>query len=59
LGTVIALGPDWDARVSESNSCAVGTPNDYLIHTEFPVDELVWLSRMMSQRGETRWSVRR
>ncbi len=44
LGTHIDLGPDWDARVSESNSYAVGRPNDYLIHTEFPVDELVWLT---------------
>jgi len=44
LGTHIDLGPDWDARVSESNSYAIGRPNDYLIHTEFPVDELVWLT---------------
>jgi hypothetical protein len=44
LGTFINLGPDWDARVSESNSYAVGRPKDYLIHTEFPVDELVWLT---------------
>ena len=44
LGTHIDLGPDWNARVSESNSYAVGRPNDYLIHTEFPVDELVWLA---------------
>jgi len=44
LGTVINLGPDWFARVSESNSYAVGRPKDYLIHTEFPVDELVWLT---------------
>jgi hypothetical protein len=44
LGTVIDLGPDWEARVSESNSYAVGSPMDYLIHTEFPVDQLVWLT---------------
>lgn len=44
LGTHIDLGPDWDARVSESNSYAIGRPMDYLIHTEFPVDELVWLT---------------
>jgi hypothetical protein len=44
LGTHIDLGPDWEARVSESNSYAVGRPNDYLIHTEFPVDEPVWLT---------------
>jgi C-terminal processing protease CtpA/Prc len=44
LGTHIDLGPDWDARVSESNSYPVGRPNDFLIHTEFPVDELVWLT---------------
>jgi Peptidase family S41 len=44
LGTHIDLGPDWDARVSESNSYAIGRPRDYLIHTEFPVDELVWLT---------------
>jgi C-terminal processing protease CtpA/Prc len=44
LGTHIDLGPDWEARVSESNSYAVGRPMDYLIHTEFPVDELVWLT---------------
>jgi len=44
LGTHIDLGPDWEARVSESNSYAIGKPKDYLIHTEFPVDELVWLT---------------
>ena len=44
LGTRIDLGPDWDGRVSESNSYKVGAPHDYLIHTEFPVDELVWLT---------------
>jgi C-terminal processing protease CtpA/Prc len=44
LGTHIDLGPDWDARVSESNSYAVGRPQDFLIHTEFPVDQPVWLT---------------
>ena len=44
LGNHIDLGPDWEARVSESNSYAIGKPKDYLIHTEFPVDELVWLT---------------
>ena len=44
LGTAIDLGPDWLATVSESNSYAVGRPHDYLIHTEFPVDQPVWLT---------------
>jgi len=44
LGTFIDLGPGWDGRVSESNSYEVGAPHDYLIHTEFPVGERVWLT---------------
>jgi C-terminal processing protease CtpA/Prc len=44
LGTFIDLGPQWNGRVSESNSYEVGAPHDYLIHTEFPVDERVWLT---------------
>ena len=43
LGTHLDLGPDWFARVTETNTYAVDAPNRYLIHTEFPVDELVWL----------------
>jgi len=44
LGTFIDLGPDFDARVSESNSWHLGSAHSYLIHTEFPVDERVWLT---------------
>jgi hypothetical protein len=44
LGTSLDLGPDWwFATVSETNSHLVGAPKDFLIHTEFPVDETVWL----------------
>ena len=44
LGTVIDLGPDWLTRVAETNSCRTDSPKSFLIHTEFPVDELVWLT---------------
>ena len=37
------LGPDWFARIAEANFYTVGSPNDYLTHSEFPVDERVWL----------------
>jgi hypothetical protein len=44
LGTSLDLGPDWIFEtVAETNSHRVGAPKDFLIHTEFPVDELVWL----------------
>jgi hypothetical protein len=43
LGTELDLGPTWLAAVAETNTWAVGAPHDFLIHTEFPVDELVWL----------------
>jgi hypothetical protein len=43
LGTSLDFGPDWLARIAETNSYAVGAPRDFLIHTEFPVDEPVWL----------------
>ena len=43
LGTSLDLGFDWFARVAETNAYAVGAPKDYLIHTEFPVGEPVWL----------------
>ena len=33
----------WFARIAEANFYAVGSPNTYLTHTEFPVDEPVWL----------------
>jgi hypothetical protein len=29
--------------VTETNSFKVGSPGNYLIHREFPVDERVWL----------------
>ncbi len=44
LGTELDLGPDWFARVAETNTYSVGAPRDFLIHTEFPVDEPVWLT---------------
>ena len=31
----------WE--IDPTDAYSVGTPKDYLIHTEFPVDELVWL----------------
>jgi len=44
LGTTLDLGPDWVAEtVAETNSYRVGVPKEFLIHTEFPVDEPVWL----------------
>jgi hypothetical protein len=43
LGSTLDLGPDWFARVTETNSFEVGSPKDYLIHQGFPVDEHVWL----------------
>jgi C-terminal processing protease CtpA/Prc len=43
LGTELGLGADWYATVAETNAYGVGAPNDYLIHTELPVDEPVWL----------------
>lgn len=43
LGTELFLHPDWDARVAETNTYRVGAPHDYLIHTDLPVDERVWL----------------
>ncbi len=43
LGRDLDLGPDWFARVSETNAFDVGSPGRYLIHQEFPVDEPVWL----------------
>jgi hypothetical protein len=45
LGTTLDLGPDWiRERVAETNSYRVGAPKEFLIHTEFPVDEPVWLT---------------
>ena len=45
LGTTLDLGPDWIAEtVTETNSYRVGAPKEFLIHTEFPVDEPVWLT---------------
>lgn len=43
LGTELDLGPDWEATVAETNTWLVGAPRDFLIHSEFPVDEPVWL----------------
>lgn len=44
LGTEIDLGPDWFARIAEANFYRVGTPHTYLTHSEFPIDEHVWLT---------------
>lgn len=43
LGTELDLGPDWFARVAETNTFDVRSPRDYLTHDEFPVDDRVWL----------------
>jgi len=44
LGTELDLGPDWFARIAETNTYSVGAPQDFLIHTEFSLDEPVWLT---------------
>jgi peptidase S41-like protein/tricorn protease-like protein len=44
LGTELNLGPDWWARIAEANFYRVGTPHNYLTHSEFPIDEHVWLT---------------
>jgi hypothetical protein len=36
LSTELDLGTDWSVTVAETNAHAVGAPNDYLIHAEFP-----------------------
>jgi hypothetical protein len=43
LGRSLDLGPDWFARIAETNTYRVGAPKDFLIHTEFPVNYPVWL----------------
>lgn len=43
LGTELNLHPEWFARIAETNTYRVGAPHDYLIHTDFVVDERVWL----------------
>jgi hypothetical protein len=43
LRNELFLHPDWDARIAVTNTYKVGQPHDYLIHTDFPVDERVWL----------------
>jgi len=43
LGTSLDLGPGWFARIAETNTYSVGAPGNYLIHSEFPVDQSVWL----------------
>jgi hypothetical protein len=43
LGNELFLHPDWNARIIVSNTYLVGKPHDYLIHTDLPVDERVWL----------------
>jgi hypothetical protein len=45
LGTSLDLGAEWIFEtVAETNSHRAGAPKDFLIHTEFPVDEPVWLT---------------
>jgi Peptidase family S41 len=44
LGTELDLGRDWYARIAETNTYSVGAPQNFLIHTEFRVDEPVWLT---------------
>jgi hypothetical protein len=53
LGTSLDLGPDWwFSTVSETNSHLVGSPRNYLIHTEFPLDEVVWLRPQDVAQGQ-------
>jgi hypothetical protein len=44
LGTELFLHPEWSATVAETNTYLVGAPNNYLIHTDLPVHERVWLT---------------
>jgi hypothetical protein len=43
LGTELFLHSEWSATVAETNTYLVGAPQHYLIHTDLPVDERVWL----------------
>lgn len=43
LGTELDLGDDWFARIAEANFYRVGAPHNYLTHSEFPIDEHIWL----------------
>jgi hypothetical protein len=43
LGNELFLHPQWDARIVVTNTYVVGRPHDYLIHTDLPVNERVWL----------------
>ena len=43
LGTELNLGEDWFGRIAEANLYRVGRPHQYLTHSEFPIDEHVWL----------------
>jgi hypothetical protein len=43
LGTELNLHPQWSATIAETNSYRVGSPKQYLIHTDLAVDERVWL----------------
>jgi hypothetical protein len=52
LGTELNLHPEWSATVAETNTYRVGAPKDYLIHTDFPVDERVWLRPMDAALGQ-------
>jgi hypothetical protein len=44
LGTELFLHPEWSATIAETNTYLVGAPKDYLIHTDLPVHERVWLT---------------
>ena len=39
----LTLHPQWSGRITETNSYYVDVPHQYLIHTDFPVAERVWL----------------
>jgi hypothetical protein len=42
LGTRLDLHPQWSATIAETNTYFVGSPHDYLIHTDLDVDRRVW-----------------
>jgi hypothetical protein len=44
LGTELFLHPEWSATVAETNTYFVGAPTQYLIHTDLPVHQRVWLN---------------
>jgi hypothetical protein len=51
LGTELILHPEWVATIAETNTYFVGAPKQYLIHTDLPVHERVWLTPQDAANG--------